>query len=121
MSRMDAIQGIGNPWLSAEQKVTVEAPRDCDGTQCSPTLPYDFLPKRFSSPDEARWALAEATERCAELWRISIDEAADYLWAIMTDKRLATRPVVGHHAHLVVRGYGPDAGPWLYALPPDAE
>lgn len=84
---------VRNPWQSQRQTFSVEPPEQCGGAECYPTLPHEFLPKQFPSPDEARWALAEATEACAKCCGVSIPVAADHLWTLMTDKGLATRPV----------------------------
>ena len=43
---------VRRPWQSQRQRFSVEPPEQCDGAKCRPTLPHEFLPKRFPPPDE---------------------------------------------------------------------
>ncbi len=106
---------LRDPWKSRVVKRAIEPPAECEGTHCRTAL-EDDLQGGHEPLEERRWALAELTETAAEYFGVPVEEAVDFLWRSASDRPLSGTPLSRVHAHLVVWGEDPEAGPWYYAL-----
>jgi len=109
-------RALRDPWRSKGQRFRLEPPAKCEGLHCRPAAKELFVAAGYSE-DEAIWALAEATDVASNIGGAPEVEVSERLWRALTDQPLSTVPIDAFHAHLVVWGEDPEAGPWYYALP----